>query len=187
MVATDKFVVTDTGNKKEFSTGMVRNSNANKVRYDHLFRGPMFKRWAAHTWKAEKFYPDAAPQVSNWQLAETVEELDRGIESFIGHVVDYMDSLYEWLQTGVESSKEDNAAAVYFNINLIENIKLNMAKKKQRELDKANSELWHDAPFENLASRRRAQESRGDRPPKYPHLPGVPANWLSAVEIAGEL
>lgn len=133
----DNFVVEDTGEIKEFSTGMVRNSNAGKVRYDHVLRGPMFKRWAAHTWKAEKFYPDAAPGVSNWELAETVEELDRAVESFIGHVVDYRDDIYG------EAAKEDHAAAIFFNVNLIENIRAKLRAKKQADLEIANMALRH--------------------------------------------
>lgn len=149
MGTTDSFVVEDTGSLKKFETGMVRNSNAEKVRYDQVLRGPMFKRWAAHTWKAEKIYPDVRPGVSNWQLAETPEELDRAIESLMGHVVDFLDDIQAWRDRG-QRAKEDHAAAIFFNTNLVESIREKIDAKA--------------APATKLPISHR--------------LPGIPTGWI---------
>lgn len=123
------FTIVDSGNKKTFTTGMVRNSNADKVRFNQLLHGPMLKRWAEHTWKGQKIYPDVATGVPNWTLAETAEELHRAEESLLSHVLDYLNG----------DRVEDHAAAIMFNVNLAENIRDKMAAK--RKFDEANASM----------------------------------------------
>lgn len=133
-MSNDPFTIVDSGDKKTFATGMVRNSNKSKVRYNSILHGPMFKRWAAHVWKAKTVYPDVAIGVGNWELAETAEELQHAKESLLSHIVDYL----ETLDASVEAS-EDNAAAVFFNINLIENIKRKMIAKHHNTPDELDA------------------------------------------------
>ena len=112
----DTFVVKDSGERKTFSTGMMRDG-AVKPRYNDVLHGPMLKRWGAHLWKAKTKYPNPLPGVPNWTLAGTAEELERAYESLFGHFLDYMEG----------KTDEDHAAAIFFNINLAEHVKLKLA------------------------------------------------------------
>jgi hypothetical protein len=175
----DKYIIRDTGDRQTFSTGMVRNAAKDKTRYNPVLEGPMFKRWASHLWKGKKVYPDAALGVGNWTLAETEEELQRAKESFFSHVMDYLDG----------DDVEDHAAAIFFNINLIENIKEKMAAKLSQERqqrhhlqdaiddakqEEANLELLRAGPsLQEMADVTKWQNV----PPSFPGLPGMPKNW----------
>lgn len=113
------FTVKDSGARQEFASGMVRDTSEGKVDYTRLLDGPMLKRWAEHLTRAEKKYPDIAPGVANWTLGDGPEELQRARKSAFRHMV-------QWLLGDVD---EDHASAVYFNINLAENVKLKMGGK----------------------------------------------------------
>ncbi len=96
-----QFVTKDSGERQQFSTGMVRDTTAGKTRYDLVYM-PMFKRWAEiMTRGAEKY------TANNWMKAETEEELSRFRESAFRHFM-------QWFLN--ENPDEDHAAAVYFNI-----------------------------------------------------------------------
>lgn len=168
-----EFIVEDSGNKKTFTTGMVRNSDKGKVRYNSILHGPMFKRWAAHVWKAKAVYPDVALGLGNWELAETAEELQHAKESLLSHIVDYL----ETLDAGVEA-KEDNAAAVFFNINLIENIKLKMAAKKPQTTDAAVNRNY--APKLPGTDIRDLPAVKWGNEPARPFPPPWPPVWHSS-------
>ncbi len=107
------FVVKDSGKREEYASGMVRDVTTDKTDYTLVLQGPMFKRWAEHLRKgAIKYGP------GNWLLGDGLAELTRAKASAFRH-------LLQWLW-GDED--EDHASAVYFNINLAENIKLKMKK-----------------------------------------------------------
>ena len=101
------FVVKDSGKREEFSSGMVRDTTEGKVDYTRLLAGPMFKRWAEHLSKGATKYPDVAPGVANWTLAEGIPEYIRFRESALRHFL-------QWVEGDRD---EDHAAAVFFNIN----------------------------------------------------------------------
>jgi len=106
------FEVKDSGAREEFDGGMVRDTNAGKVRYDLVADGPMLVRWAEHLTKgANKYSP------RNWMLARGQEEYDRFRESAFRHFM-------EWYY-GTDTS-EDHAAGVFFNINGAEFVKQKM-------------------------------------------------------------
>lgn len=109
----DQFIVKDSGERKEFASGMVRDVEANKTDYTAILDGPMFDRWAEHLTKAKAKYADIAPGVANWTLAAGEEELVRFRKSALRH-------LRQWLRGDVD---EDHAAAVFFNINGAEYVK----------------------------------------------------------------
>lgn len=94
-----KYHINDSGERMEFSTGMVRDS-ADKIRYDLIYM-PMLKRWADHMTKGAKKY-----KPRNWELASTPAELDRFLSSAFRHFV-------QWFN-GEED--EDHASACWFNI-----------------------------------------------------------------------
>lgn len=114
----DQFTIKDSGERQTFTSGMVRDTGAGKVRYNRVLHGPMFKRWAAHLQKGAQKYPDVAPGVPNWTLASGEAEVQRFKESALGHMID-------WLEGKVD---EDHAAGVFFNINGAEDVKAKLAK-----------------------------------------------------------
>lgn len=97
-----QFVVKDSGERREFGTGMVRDTNEGKVRYDLAFDGPIFERFARQlTLGAQKYNP------RNWMQARTREEYDRFRESAMRHTIMWYMGFRD----------EDHAAAAVFNFN----------------------------------------------------------------------
>ena len=107
------FVVKDSGERREFVSGMVRDTDDNKPDIELIFNGPMTDRWAEHLTKGAKKYPDVQPGVPNWTLAEGDAERIRFRKSAVRH-------FRQWLRGDVD---EDHAAAVFFNINGYEYVK----------------------------------------------------------------
>ena len=107
------FEIKDSGERKEFESGMVRDIGEMKARFLRVLAGPMFRRWAEHLHKGQIKYPDVSLGVANWTLAQGEEELQRFKESALDHMID-------WVQ-GKED--EDHGAAVFFNINGAEYVK----------------------------------------------------------------
>src|SRR3990167_1631846 len=102
------FGINDSCKRKSFDSGMVRDTDDDKINYALVFDGPMLKRWAKHLTKGAKKY-----NKRNWMLANGQEELDRAIESAVRHFV-------QWLRN---ENGEDHASATFFNINEVEFIK----------------------------------------------------------------
>ena len=96
----DKFQTKDSGKRQEFSTGMVRDTQEDKARYDLVYL-PLLKRWAELMARGATKYGER-----NWEKAETVEELNRFRASAFRHLMQAFE--------GDES--EDHLAAVVFNI-----------------------------------------------------------------------
>jgi len=94
-----KYNIKDSGERMEFSTGMVRDSSE-KIRYDLIYM-PMLKRWADHMTKGAKKY-----KPRNWELAQTPEELDRFLSSAFRHFIQWFNG----------EDDEDHASACWFNI-----------------------------------------------------------------------
>jgi hypothetical protein len=107
-----QFTIKDSGERSSFAGGMVRDASVGKIDYTSIFFGPMLKRWADHLTKGRQKYPDPEPGVPNWTLAQGTEELLHAKQSLLRHVVAYMNG----------ERDEDHAAAIYFNVNLIEYI-----------------------------------------------------------------
>lgn len=97
-----QFVVKDSGKREQYESGMVRDTDEGKVRYDLVFDGPMFERWAAHlTAGAKKYTP------RNWMAAKGEKEMERFKQSALRHFI-------QWMRGDRD---EDHAAAVIFNLN----------------------------------------------------------------------
>lgn len=116
------FVVKDSGKREEFASGMVRDTG-DKPRYLRIFAGPMAQRWSEHLYKGIKKYPDIAPGIANWTLANGEAELQRFKESALDHMV-------KWLRGDID---EDHAAAVYFNVNGAEFVKEKLEAGKLKD------------------------------------------------------
>jgi hypothetical protein len=102
------FVVKDSGERQEFSNGMVRDVEDNKIDYTLVLDGPMFDRWAEHLTKGARKY-----SARNWMLASGQTELERFKRSALRHFL-------QWFRDDVD---EDHGAAVMFNINGAEYVK----------------------------------------------------------------
>ncbi len=95
-----QFETKDSGQRIEFSTGMKRDVQTNKPRYD-LLDMPMLKRWAELMTRGAVKYGE-----NNWKKAETQEELDRFKASFLRHAIQFFNGDID----------EDHGAACMFNI-----------------------------------------------------------------------
>jgi len=94
------FVTKDSGAREQFSTGMVRDTQADKPRYDLIDRA-FLKRWAELMARGAAKYGE-----NNWRKAATEAELHRFEASATRH-------LFQWLDG---DRTEDHAAAVAFNL-----------------------------------------------------------------------
>ncbi len=101
-VITGGYVVKDSGERKTFDSGMVRDVTTDKIDFSLAMDGPMFERLAIHLTKGAKKYAKR-----NWMQAAGPEEMDRFRESALRHFI-------QWMRGDVD---EDHAAAVLFNIN----------------------------------------------------------------------
>lgn len=93
------FITKDSGKRQEFSTGMKRDVQEGKPRYDLVDR-PMLKRWAELMERGARKYGE-----NNWKKAETVEELHRFEASLLRHVFQLIEG----------DRTEDHGAAICFN------------------------------------------------------------------------
>jgi hypothetical protein len=123
------FTIKDSGKRKEFSTGMIRDSE-DKIRYD-LIPIWFLERFAEHLTKgARKYKP------RNWELAETEEELDRFIQSLCRHIIAYLKGDID----------EDHMSAICFNLCGIELVKEKLgddwqSKLKEYQLGKSDKNV----------------------------------------------
>lgn len=111
-----EFIIRDSGAREQFTSGMVRDTQEGKTDYTRVLDGPMLDRWAEHLTKGARKYPDVAPGVANWTLASGQPELVRFKKSAFRH-------FRQWLRG---DSDEDHAAAVYFNINGYEYVRVRL-------------------------------------------------------------
>ena len=101
------FETKDSGKRVDFASGMRRDIDDGKPRYD-LIPTFMLRRWAELLARGAKKYGE-----NNWQLAESEEELKRFKASAFRHFVQWMDG----------EEDEDHGAAVFFNIAAAEMVK----------------------------------------------------------------
>lgn len=107
MVVLTDFVTKDSGERQHYPSGMVRDVQSGKPRYDLIDRA-FLKRWAELMARgAEKYGED------NYKCANSDEELHRFEASAFRH-------LMAWLNGDIS---EDHAAAVAFNIAAAEMVK----------------------------------------------------------------
>lgn len=116
------YTIKDSGERKQFASGMVRDIADDKINWSLIADGPMFQRWAQHLTNGAKKYA-----ARNWMQAQGQEELDRFRESAFRHFM-------QWYLGDVD---EDHASAVYFNINGSEYCKERFANANNAD---ANSE-----------------------------------------------
>jgi len=111
---TTQFITKDSGKRKEFKSGMVRDTQDGKPMYTLCYQ-PMLKRWAELMTRGAIKYGR-----NNWQLASGEEELERFKDSALRHI-------YQWLEG---DTSEDHAAAVFFNMSGAEYVHAKINDKK---------------------------------------------------------
>jgi hypothetical protein len=107
-----KFQTKDSGKRITFKTGMNRDTQDDKPRYDLIDKG-MLTRWAELMQRGAIKYGE-----NNWQKAMTKEEMERFMASAWRHFVQWANG----------ETDEDHAAAVFFNIAGAEYVKARMNK-----------------------------------------------------------
>lgn len=111
------FETKSSGSSQKFETGMVRDTQEGKPRFDLIapkrlpYRDQMMTRWAALMGRGAEHYGDR-----NWEKASTQAELDRAMAAVERH-------FWQWKCGEVD---EDHASAVFFNIQAVEYIKWRM-------------------------------------------------------------
>lgn len=116
---TNNFDIKDSGTRRAFDSGMVREPDSDKIDYTRIMDGPMFDRWAIHLTKGAVKYPDLKPGVANWLCADSEAELIRARRSAARH-------FRQWMRGDVD---EDHAAAFFFNVNQVEYVKEKLKAK----------------------------------------------------------
>lgn len=117
------FTTKDSGERVEHPSGMVRDTNKGKPRFDLLIpKGVPFED--LYLTRIARLYARGAEKYEprNWEKADSEEELDRAKESAFRH----------FMQWYAGETDEDHGAAVFFNVNEVETIRL----KLQAELQK---------------------------------------------------
>lgn len=111
---TSSFVTKDSGVRNEYDSGMVRDTNGGKPRFDLMIpKGIPFEE--LYLTRVARLYERGAVKYAprNWEKANSQEELDRALESAFRHFM-------QWYAGELD---EDHAAAVFFNINEAETIR----------------------------------------------------------------
>lgn len=111
------FETKDSGKRVDFPSGMRRDTDEGKPRYD-LIDEPMLTRWAGLMARGAVKYGE-----NNWQLANSEEELQRFKASGFRHFI-------QWIR-GDED--EDHAAAVFYNIAACEYVKRRLNNDSQAD------------------------------------------------------
>src|SRR5580704_7284591 len=107
MPSDQQFVTKDSGARAEYESGMVRDTEEGKARFDLVtphqlpYADQMLTRWAALMARGAQKYGDR-----NWEKGSGVEEWERARSSAFRHFM-------QWMAGELD---EDHAAAVFFNI-----------------------------------------------------------------------
>lgn len=101
-----EFEIKDSGKRIDFSSGMRRDTQDNKPRYDLIWEEGLYRE-AMHMAKGAKKYGER-----NWELANSKEELDRFKASLLRHAHQLVNG----------ETDEDHMSAVCFNARAIERL-----------------------------------------------------------------
>jgi|SRR6185503_5522282 len=110
----------DSGKREEYDSGMRRDTQEGKPRFDLLvpiavsYDDQMLTRWAALMSRGAEKYGDR-----NWEIGRGSEELKRAKASAFRHFMQWFTS----------EDDEDHAAAVFFNITAAEYFKSQMEEQ----------------------------------------------------------
>jgi hypothetical protein len=128
-----KFETKDTGDRLEYDSGMVRDTNGGKPRFDLMIpKGIPFEE--LYLTRIAQLYRRGAVKYTerNWEKADSQEELDRALESAFRH----------FMQWYAGETDEDHAAAVFFNINEAETIKSKRSEDRNVIVESEIADTW---------------------------------------------
>ncbi len=137
------FETKDSGERRQFDSGMMRDVDSDKILWHLTASGPMLQRWAELMTRGVPKYGE-----DNWLLAEGEEEYKRFRSSAYRHFM-------QWWK-GLEP-EEDHAAAVIFNIDGAEYVKAKMHVSEDSETTLVEAEIQH-AAYTHMATWLRAQD-----------------------------
>lgn len=113
------FETKDSGKRAEFDSGMVRDTEDGKARFDLTIPKGVPYKYQMSTRLAELMARGAEKyDARNWEKASGQSELDRYESSAYRHFM-------QWINGETD---EDNAAAVLFNITAAETVKYKMSQ-----------------------------------------------------------
>lgn len=114
-----EYVTKDSGERKTYASNMVRDTDEGKPLYT-LLRSSFIPREETMFHREAMLMTRGAQKYGkqNWELADSVEELERFKESACRH-------FEQWLSGEVD---EDHAAAIRFNVRAYEEIKAKMVR-----------------------------------------------------------
>lgn len=112
-----EFQTKDSGERQHYESGMVRDTDAGKPRYD-LIDEPILTRWAELMARGAEKYGE-----NNWQKANSEEEMQRFKASGFRHFI-------AWIR-GDED--EDHAVAVCYNIMAAEFLKRKLHERETEQ------------------------------------------------------
>ena len=107
----------DSGERKEYESGMFRDLDSSKPRYDLIYQ-PMLKRWAELMSRGLTKYTE-----NDWKQANSLEELRMFKAKAYRHFFDWFND---------EGTDEDTAAAIMFNISAVEYLREKFKVKNGR-------------------------------------------------------
>lgn len=116
----DKWKTKDSGERAQFDSGMVRDTEAGKPRFDLTqplgipFEEQMLTRFAGLMSRGAEKYTER-----NWEQANSEKELSRYLSSAFRHFM-------QWYHG---DTSEDHAAAIFFNVTAAEALKYRMANE----------------------------------------------------------
>jgi hypothetical protein len=119
------FTTKDSGERQSFDSGMVRDIQTGKPRFDLMvpngvaYEDQMLTRFAALLGRGAEKYGDR-----NWEKADGDEELQRARSSAFRHMM-------QWF---CGETDEDHAAAVFFNITMAEYLKGRMKAAEEPQV-----------------------------------------------------
>lgn len=119
---TDKFITKDSGKRKQYKSGMQRDLDDDKPRFDLLipknqkYDETLLYRWAQLMRRGAVKYNER-----NWEKANGEEELNRFKASAFRH----------FMQWYCEEEDEDHVTGILFNLNAYEWLK-NKLKKEEK-------------------------------------------------------
>jgi hypothetical protein len=102
-----KFTTKDSGKRQEYESGMRRDVQEGKPRYDLIDRAYL-KRWAELMERGASKYGE-----DNWRLANSQKEVDRFKASAFRHFISWMNG----------EQDEDHSVAIAFNVAAAEYVK----------------------------------------------------------------
>lgn len=150
---TTRFEVKDSGKREEFASGMQRDTEEGKIKYHLIASGPMLERWAIHLTKGSYKYSD-----DNWMKASGEEEYQRFRKSAFRHFM-------KWWKG---DNEEDEAAAIFFNINGAEHVRERMGNSSV--VDPDGNRILHPSKIEND---RQEESNLPDRQPSQSTSPNL--------------